>query len=55
MNLNSHIQELRRKHQALSQRVETDSRAPSADQLHIAKLKKEKLVIKEQIERLCAG
>ncbi|NVO21848.1 DUF465 domain-containing protein [Donghicola sp. C2-DW-16] len=52
MNLTSHVQELRRKHQALSQEVEFESRSPSADRLRIAELKKKKLALKEQIERL---
>ena len=52
MNLSSHLQELRRKHQTLAQRVEEAQRAPAVDDLHIAELKKEKLRLKDQIERL---
>jgi len=55
MNLSSHLQELRRKHQALSEQVEEAQRTPAADGLHIADLKKQKLRIKEQIERLSQG
>lgn len=52
MALSSHLQELRRKHQSLSQRVEEAQRAPAVDDLHIAELKKEKLRLKEQIAKL---
>ena len=52
MSLTSHLQELRRKHEALSDRVEQAQRSPSVDGLEIADLKKKKLRIKEEIERL---
>lgn len=52
MSMSSHLQELRRKHQSLSQRVEEAQRTLSTDDLHIADLKKQKLRIKEEIERL---
>jgi hypothetical protein len=52
MSLNSHLQELRKKHQNLSEAVEEAQRAPSTDQLTIADLKKQKLRIKEEINRL---
>lgn len=52
MSLNTHLTELRRKHEALSRQVEEEARAPGADSLTIAQLKKRKLAIKQQIERL---
>ncbi|MBN2907530.1 MAG: DUF465 domain-containing protein [Rhodobacteraceae bacterium] len=52
MNLGSHLQELRKKHQTLSQQVEVAQRTPAADTVQIAELKKQKLRLKEQIERL---
>jgi len=52
MSLSSHLQELRKKHQSLSVQVEQAQRAPATDDLHIAELKKEKLRLKDQIERL---
>ena len=52
MSLTSHITELRKKHQSLSQAVETAQRQPGADDLEIAKLKKQKLQLKEEITRL---
>ncbi|MYK33471.1 MAG: DUF465 domain-containing protein [Boseongicola sp. SB0670_bin_30] len=52
MNLSSHLQELRKKHHDLSIEVETAQRRPSYDDLEITALKKQKLKIKEEIERL---
>lgn len=52
MSLSSHLTELRKKHQNLSDAVEAAQRSPSADDLEIAQLKKQKLQIKEEIRRL---
>ncbi|MEI4484724.1 YdcH family protein [Frigidibacter sp. MR17.14] len=52
MSLNSHLTELRRKHQSLSEAVERAQRAPGADAMQIAQMKKQKLRIKEEISRL---
>jgi len=52
MSLSSHLQELRRKHQALADQVETAQRQPAMDDLTIAEMKKQKLRIKEEITRL---
>lgn len=52
MSLSSHIEELKKKHEALSERVEEVQRAPGSSDLEIADLKKQKLRIKEEIERL---
>ena len=52
MSLSSHLQELRKKHQSLSDRVERVQRSPGSDDLTIAELKKQKLRIKDEIERL---
>ncbi|WP_069298763.1 YdcH family protein [Neptunicoccus sediminis] len=52
MSMSSHISELKRKHEELSQRVETFQRRPGMDDLEIASLKKEKLRLKEEINRL---
>lgn len=55
MSLTSHLQELRRKHEALAAQVEAAVRAPGADTLAIAELKKQKLRLKEEISRLTAN
>ncbi|PUB15590.1 DUF465 domain-containing protein [Yoonia sediminilitoris] len=52
MSLSSHLQELKKKHQNLSESVEVLQRSPATDDLEIAKLKKKKLQIKEEITRL---
>ncbi|SHI82190.1 YdcH family protein [Wenxinia saemankumensis] len=52
MSLTSHVAELRKKHQTLSAQVEEAHRSPAADGLEIAKLKKQKLQLKEEISRL---
>lgn len=52
MSVTSHIQELRRKHQDLSSRVEQAQRSPGVSDLAIAEMKKQKLRLKEQISRL---
>lgn len=52
MNMTSHLQELRRKHENLSERVEEAQRSPGVDALAIADLKKQKLRLKEEINRL---
>jgi hypothetical protein len=52
MTIASHLVELRRKHEALSEMVETAQRNPASDALKIAELKKQKLRLKEEIARL---
>ena len=52
MSIASHLQELRRKHEALSVEVEQEQRSPAADALRIAELKKQKMRLKEEITRL---
>lgn len=55
MTLTSHLQELRRRHEALNEKVETAMRSPGYDDLAIAELKKQKLRLKEEITRLATG
>lgn len=52
MSLGAHLQELKKKHAHLSQRVEEAHRSPGIDDLDIRDLKKEKLRLKEEIRRL---
>lgn len=52
MTVTAHLEELRKKHQTLSDQVEHLQRAPSSSDHDIAQLKKEKLKLKEEIERL---
>jgi hypothetical protein len=50
MSLASHLAELQRKHGDLDQAISS----PSTDDLEIARLKRRKLAIKDEIERLQA-
>lgn len=51
MSVTSHLQELRKKHDALSMRVEEAQRQPGTDALQISAMKRQKLRIKEEIEK----
>lgn len=52
MSVTSHVEELRRKHETLTGKVEAAQRAPGSDDLEVTELKKQKLKLKEEIERL---
>ena len=52
MSLSSHLSELRKKHQALSDTIDEEQRKLSSDDLEIKALKLRKLHVKEEIERL---
>lgn len=52
MSMDSHLQELKKKHQHLADAVEQAERSPATDHLVIADLKKQKLRLKEEISRL---
>ena len=54
MSLSSHLQELRKKHATLENEVAEAQRSPAVDDLAITHLKKQKLRIKEEIERISA-
>lgn len=55
MSLTSHLSELRRKHELLSDKVVAAQRSPGTDALEIAEMKKKKLRLKEEIGRLSAS
>ena len=52
MSVNAHVDQLKKKHETLSDAVEEAQRAPGSDGLTIAELKKQKLRLKEEITRL---
>ncbi|RNF36182.1 YdcH family protein [Paracoccus methylarcula] len=52
MSVASHVQELRKKHQVLSDAVEKAQKSPGTSDLEIAAMKREKLRLKEEISRL---
>lgn len=55
MSVSSHLDELRRKHAVLEQRIETEIRSPGSDDLQITELKREKLRLKDEISRLASS
>lgn len=52
MAIDARIRELGTRHQSLQKEIEEEQRHPSADPLHVAELKRQKLRLKEQIEVL---
>jgi hypothetical protein len=54
MTLGAHLSELRKKHEALSIKIEEEQRHPGSSDLMIRDLKRQKLYLKEEIERLVA-
>jgi hypothetical protein len=52
MALQGHVQELTEKHQKLQDLIESEMRHPDWDEVRVAALKKEKLRIKDELERL---
>ncbi len=52
MSLDAHLRELHTRHRNLDDRIEQEFKNPSADTLKLYKLKKQKLLLKQQIEGL---
>lgn len=52
MSVSAHLAELKKKHENLSHEVEEAQRHPGVDALYLSSLKKQKLKLKEEIERL---
>lgn len=55
MALDAHVAELTDKHRALEQKIENELARPSVDSIVISQLKREKLRIKDELERLKAA
>jgi hypothetical protein len=55
MSMQSHLAELERKHQALEQEINECLTHPAVDDLKIVELKRRKLLVKDEIERLRHG
>ena len=55
MALAGHIQELSEKHKKLQELIESEMAHPDWDETRVAALKKEKLRIKDEMERLRAS
>ena len=54
MSLQTHLSQLTRKHEALERELHDAMQSPSVDDLHIAELKRKKLHLKDEINRLQA-
>jgi len=52
MSLQSHLVELERRHQALEREIHTEQIHPSTSDLKIRELKRKKLHLKQEIEKL---
>jgi len=52
MSLEAHLAELERRHQALKIAIEAEKAHPAADDMKLAELKRKKLSIKDEIEKL---
>ncbi len=54
MSLQSHLQELELKHRSLDQAILEEMAHPSSNDSRVRELKKQKLLLKQKIERLRA-
>lgn len=52
MAMESHLAELERRHQALEREIEDAVHHPGSDTLEVTELKRRKLQLKDEIERL---
>lgn len=55
MSIGSHLEELHRKHGDLEREIDEAMNHPSFDDLELARLKRRKLAIKDEISRLKAS
>ncbi len=54
MSLSGHISELERKHQALEQKIAAETVHPNPDAVRLAEMKRQKLTLKDELNRLRA-
>ncbi len=52
MSIQSHLQELKRRHAAIEQELSRELAHPAADPVRVAELKRKKLVLKDQMTKL---
>lgn len=52
MALDAHLEELSEKHRALDRKIEEELARPTSDDLKVAELKRQKLRLRDEIERL---
>ena len=54
MSLQAHLVTLKKRHEALQKDIETERNHPSSNDLKIAELKRKKMALKQEMERLQA-
>lgn len=52
MSIQSHLLELKRRHAALDQEIARELASPAKDSVRVAELKRRKLVLKDEMNRL---
>jgi hypothetical protein len=52
MSMQSHLAELEKKHRALNEQINDCQAHPATDDLQVLELKRRKLLLKDEIERL---
>jgi hypothetical protein len=52
MSMQSHLAELEKKHRALADQINDCQAHPAVDDLEVVELKRKKLLLKDEIERL---
>ncbi len=52
MSLQAHLAELERRHEALEREIEEERVHPAGDDMKVAELKRKKLLLKDEIQRL---
>jgi len=52
MSIQSHLQELKRRHAALDMELARELASPATDSVRVAELKRKKLVLKDEMNRL---
>lgn len=52
MSMQSHLAELEKKHRALNEQIDDCQAHPAVDDLQVVELKRRKLLLKDEIERL---
>lgn len=55
MTVQAHLAELEKRHDALEREIQTELTRPSGDDLKVVTLKRKKLQLKQEIERLRTG
>jgi len=52
MSMQGHLEELVRRHKALEKEIDVEKVSPAGDDLRLAELKRKKLLLKDEIEKL---